>query len=50
MSWCLKKQYVIVLFIGEAEYVAGVDVACQANWLQSLLNEFMIKIEEPIKS
>lgn len=49
MSWCSKKQSVIALSNCEAKYVAGVVAACQTNWLQTLLNKLMIKIEEPIK-
>ncbi|CAJ2647902.1 unnamed protein product [Trifolium pratense] len=42
VSWCSKKQSVIALSSCEAEYVAGSLVACQANWLQSLLIEMKI--------
>ncbi|CAJ2634633.1 unnamed protein product [Trifolium pratense] len=42
ISWCSKKQSVIALSSCEAEYVAGSLAACQANWLQSLLNEMKI--------
>ncbi|GAU12596.1 hypothetical protein TSUD_132060 [Trifolium subterraneum] len=42
VSWCSKKQSVIVLSSCEAEYVAGSLAACQANWLQSLLSEMKI--------
>ncbi|CAJ2637750.1 unnamed protein product [Trifolium pratense] len=42
VSWCSKKQSVIALSSCEAEYVAGSLAACQANWLQSLLNEMKI--------
>jgi hypothetical protein len=33
----------------EAEYAAGSPAACQANWLQNVLEELMINIEQPIK-
>ncbi|MCI48121.1 hypothetical protein A2U01_0069364, partial [Trifolium medium] len=42
VSWCYKKQSVIALSSCEAEYVAGSLASCQANWLQSLLNEMKI--------
>ncbi|GAU22332.1 hypothetical protein TSUD_106600 [Trifolium subterraneum] len=42
VSWCSKKQSVIALSSCEAEYVAGSLAACQANWMQSLLNEMKI--------
>ncbi|KAK2388142.1 hypothetical protein QL285_061854 [Trifolium repens] len=42
VCWCSKKQPIIALSSCEAEYVAGSLVACQANWLQSLLSEMNI--------
>lgn len=45
MTCCSKKQSLISLSSSEAKYVVGVVVTCQSNWLQSLWNDLMIKIE-----
>ncbi|XP_040862106.1 secreted RxLR effector protein 161-like [Glycine max] len=38
ISWCSKKQPVVALSSCEAEYIAGSYAACQAIWLDLLLD------------
>ena len=49
ISWCSKKQPVIALSTCEAEYIAGVVVACQVVWLLNLLYDLKIKVNKPLK-
>lgn len=49
ISWSSKKQSIVALSSCEAEYVAGSFASCQANWLQNVLEELMIKLKPPIK-
>ena len=49
ISWSSKKQSIVVLSSCEAEYVAGSSTTCQANWLQNVLEDLMIKLKHPIK-
>ena len=49
ISWCSKKQPVVALSTCEAEYIAACYAACQALWLDSLLEELKIEIHRPIK-
>ena len=39
ISWCSKKQHVVALSSCEVEYIAACYAACQALWLDSLLEE-----------
>ncbi|GKE45824.1 hypothetical protein Tco_1473108 [Tanacetum coccineum] len=39
ISWSSKKQEVVALSSGEAEYIAVTSAACQAVWLRRLLND-----------
>jgi hypothetical protein len=49
VSWTSKKQSIVALFSCEAEYVTGSSAACQANWLQNVLEDLMINIQQHIK-
>lgn len=49
ISWISKKQPVVALSSCEAEYIAGCYAACQAVWIDSLLNELGVNIQRPIK-
>ncbi|KAG4961707.1 hypothetical protein JHK82_038393 [Glycine max] len=40
----LKKQTVVTLSTGKAEYIAMCSTACQALWLTSLLNELKVSV------
>ncbi|GJZ17387.1 hypothetical protein Tco_0553510 [Tanacetum coccineum] len=39
ISWSSKKQEVVALSSGEAEYIVVTSAACQAVWLRRLLND-----------
>jgi hypothetical protein len=45
ISWSSKKQSIVALSSCEAEYVAASYAACQAAWIEMLLEE--LKIMEP---
>ncbi|WJX11887.1 hypothetical protein P8452_02442 [Trifolium repens] len=49
ISWSSKKQNIVALSSCEAEYVAAAQAACQAVWLESLLDELKIKYVKPVK-
>lgn len=49
VSWCSKKQQIVALSYCESEYVTGAVTACQAMWLNSLLEELKQIVEKPIK-
>jgi len=49
ISWSSKKQSIVALSSCEVEYVARSSAACQANWLQNVLEKLMINIEQPFK-
>ncbi|XP_039687863.1 secreted RxLR effector protein 161-like [Medicago truncatula] len=49
ISWSSKKQPIVALSSCEVEYVVGSSAACQANWLQNVLEQSMIKLKQPIK-
>ncbi|XP_040863136.1 secreted RxLR effector protein 161-like [Glycine max] len=49
ISWCSKKQPVMTLSSCEAEYIVACYVACQALWLDFLLEELKIEIHRPIE-
>ena len=49
ISWSSKKQSIVALSSCEVEYVVGSSAACQANWLQNVLEDLMIKLKHPIK-
>jgi len=42
ISWSSKKQSIVALSTCEAEYVAAAMSACQAVWLDTLLQELKI--------
>ncbi|GAU33196.1 hypothetical protein TSUD_206550 [Trifolium subterraneum] len=44
-----RKQSTVALSSCEAEYVAAAQAACQAVWLESLLDELKIKYVKPVK-
>ncbi|PNY02829.1 copia protein [Trifolium pratense] len=44
-----KKQNIVALSSCEAEYVAAAQAACQAVWLESLLEELKINYVKPIR-
>ncbi|CAJ2677657.1 unnamed protein product [Trifolium pratense] len=46
ISWSSKKQNVVALSTCEAEYISACNAACQGIWLQSLLQEMKIDIED----
>ena len=45
ISWSSKKESVVALSSCEAEYIAASMGACQAIWLDNLMQELMIKKE-----
>ena len=47
ISWSSKKQSIVALPLCEAEYVVASYAACQAAWIEMLLEE--LKIMEPKK-
>ncbi|GAU32293.1 hypothetical protein TSUD_63100 [Trifolium subterraneum] len=49
ISWSSRKQSIVALSSCEAEYVAAAQAACQAVWLESLLDELKIKYVKPVK-
>ena len=49
ISWSSKKQPIVALSNCEVGYVVGSSVACQANWLQNVLEDLMIKLKHLIK-
>ncbi|RZC15548.1 Copia protein isoform B [Glycine soja] len=49
ISWCSKKQQVVALSSCEAEYIAACYPACQALWLDSLLEELKVEIQRPVR-
>ncbi|XP_020225209.1 uncharacterized protein LOC109807090 [Cajanus cajan] len=46
ISWCSRKQSVVALSSCEAEYIAASMGACQALWLETLLEELKTETEE----
>lgn len=49
ISWCSKKESIVALSSCEAEYVAASMSACQALWIDSLLQEMKVKEEGVVK-
>ncbi|KAK2352556.1 putative mitochondrial protein [Trifolium repens] len=49
ISWSSKKQSIVALSSCEAEYVAAAQAACQAVWLESLLEELKINYVKPMR-
>ena len=49
ISWCSKKQTVVALSTCEAEYISACYAACQGIWLQSLLHEMKIEIDDEVE-
>ncbi|CAJ2660445.1 unnamed protein product [Trifolium pratense] len=49
ISWSSKKQNVVALSTCEAEYISACNAACQGIWLQSLLQEMKIDIEDGVE-
>lgn len=49
ISWGSKKESVVALSSCEAEYVAASTSACQAVWLDALMQEMKMKIPGPIR-
>ncbi|KAK2417383.1 putative mitochondrial protein [Trifolium repens] len=49
ISWSSKKQSIVALSSCEAEYVAAAQPACQAVWLESLLDELKINYVKPVR-
>jgi hypothetical protein len=49
ISWSSKKQSIVALSSCEAEYVAAAQAACQAVWLESLLDELKINYVKPVR-
>ena len=48
VSWCMKKQEIILLSTTEAEYMAATHAAKEALWLRSLIGEIYGDIKGPI--
>jgi hypothetical protein len=46
ISWSSKKQSVVALSTCEAEYISACYTACQGVWLQSLLIEMKLSMNE----
>ena len=49
ISWSSKKQSIVALSSCEAEYVAASYAACQAAWIEMLLEELRIMESKKIK-
>jgi hypothetical protein len=49
ISWSSKKQNVVALSTCEAEYISACYAACQGIWLQSLLHEMKIDIDDEVE-
>lgn len=49
ISWCSKKQSVVALSSCEAEYIAAALGACQALWLENLMDEPKLQQKKPMK-
>ena len=49
ISWSSKKESVVALSSCEAEYIAAAMGACQAVWLDTLMQELKIKEEGPVE-
>jgi hypothetical protein len=49
ISWSSKKQTVVALSTCEAEYISACYAACQGIWLQSLLHEMKIEIDDEVE-
>ncbi|KAK9684337.1 hypothetical protein RND81_10G203400 [Saponaria officinalis] len=49
ISWSSKKQPIVTLSSTEAEFVAATACACQAIWMRKMLNELLIKQDQPTK-
>lgn len=49
ISWSSKKESVVALSSCEAEYIAASMGACQAIWLDNLMQELMIKKESVVE-
>nr|XP_048328577.1 uncharacterized mitochondrial protein AtMg00810-like [Ziziphus jujuba var. spinosa] len=47
-SWCSKKQKVVAQSSAEAEYVAAVNAANQAIWIQKILSDLGINERSPM--
>nr|KYP46744.1 Retrovirus-related Pol polyprotein from transposon TNT 1-94 [Cajanus cajan] len=48
ISWCSKLQPVVALSSCEAEYISAAYTACQALWLESLVNQILSRPERTI--
>ncbi|XP_019431392.1 PREDICTED: uncharacterized protein LOC109338575 [Lupinus angustifolius] len=49
VSWCSKKQDVVALSSCEAEYITTNMSTCQVVWLDGLMKELRMKIEEKMQ-
>lgn len=49
ISWCSRKQNVVALSSCEAEYIAASFGACQALWIETLLDEMKLEVCRPMK-
>ena len=49
ISWSPKKQPIVTLSSTEAEFVASTSCACQAIWIRRMLDELLIKQNQPTK-
>lgn len=49
MSWSSKKQKVVALSSCEAEYIVASLGACQALWLETLMEEMLLQVPKPMK-
>ena len=47
ISWSSRKQRTVALSSAEVEYIAAIDAACEAVWLQRILADLQQKNEEP---
>ena len=47
ISWSSKKQKTVALSSAEAEYIATIDVACEAIWLRRILSDMQQSEEMP---
>jgi len=49
ISWCSKKQSLVVLSTCEAEYTVAAMAACQALWLEALMEELNLRDCGPMR-
>jgi len=49
ISWCLKKQSVVALSTCGEEYIVAAMAACQALWMEALMEELNLRDYSPMR-